>query len=42
MARQYLEDLLRFEFTDQAAEAMARFLELSEGFSQPIPLVNWK
>ena len=41
MARQYLEELLRFEFTDQAREAMSRFLQLSEGFSEPIPLFNW-
>ena len=42
MARQYLEELLRFEFTDQASDAMGRFLQLSEGFSDPIPLFNWK
>ena len=42
MARIYLEELLRFEFTAEAGKAMARFLELSEEFSGPVPLFEWK
>ena len=42
MARTYLEDLLRFEFTEEARGAMSRFLELSEGFTGPVPLFDWK
>ena len=42
MARVYLEELLRFEFTPQAEQAMTRFLEFSEGFSGSLPLFDWK
>ena len=37
-----LEELLRFEFTPQAEQAMTRFLEFSEGFSGSLPLFDWK
>ena len=40
-ARGYLEDLLRFDFTEEARRGMTRFLRLSEGFEGEIPVFDW-